>query len=273
MGLISDILGGLRANGKPVKRTVAEVEKALSKLAAERTAAREAVTKAMRKRDELLLIDDTDKKIDELDAAADRCRLTLERCEKAEPLLLGELAALRTEAKQARWRDLRSRYETASRDYTNVLREAVAKQGAMLALNDLARSEGFETEVIATFTPPMRILTADGLNEFELALDRQRDAEEAMRAAPPAPVAAMPAKAPTKVAPKAPPSPAPTARPGERIIQPGGEGLQRLVVVRSGIEIDDVQYGAGDIIALPHDKAQRLLRSSGAVDRYPDAAA
>jgi hypothetical protein len=45
----------------------------------------------MQEREMLLLQDDSDKQIAELDAAADRCRLTLERIEKAEPLLLAEL--------------------------------------------------------------------------------------------------------------------------------------------------------------------------------------
>jgi hypothetical protein len=271
MGLIADILGGLRANGKPTRRTIADVEAALSRLASERTAAREAVTKAMRKRDELLLVDDTDRKIAELDAAADKARLTLERCEKAEPLLLAELAALRTEAKQARWRDLRAKYETASRDYTNVLREAVAKQGVMLSLNDEARSEGFETEVIATFTPPMRILTTDGLNEFELALDRQRDAEEALRAPPkPAPVAATPAKAtPAKAA----PPPAPRPKPRERIAETPAKGEVAVVVLKPGIELAGrPMLATGDIVALPPDQSERLLRS-GAADRHQGAAA
>ena len=205
MGLIADILGGLRANGKPTRRTIADVEAALSRLASERTAAREAVTKAMRKRDELLLVDDTDRKIAELDAAADKARLTLERCEKAEPLLLAELAALRTEAKQARWRDLRAKYETASRDYTNVLREAVAKQGVMLSLNDEARSEG--------------------------------------------------------------------SKPRERIAETPAKGEVAVVVLKPGIELAGrPMLATGDIVALPPDQAERLLRS-GAADRHQGAAA
>jgi hypothetical protein len=191
---------------------------------------------------------------------------------------------LRTEARQARGRDLRAKYETAARDYADALRGAIAKQAVMLALNDQARSEGFETEAIATFTPPMRILTADGLNEFELALDRQRDAEEAMRAPPPTPVAAMPVKAapkptpPPKAAPKpAPPPkaapPAPRPKPREPIIEAPAKGEIALTVLRNGIELAGrPPLTIGDVIALKPAEAERLLRS-GAADRHQGAAA
>ena len=93
----------------------------------------------MKQRDEALLIDDSDKRIRELDAVADRHRLKLERLERLErlePILISELQSLRTEARRARWNELRAKYETASRNYAAALREAIERQGVMLALND-----------------------------------------------------------------------------------------------------------------------------------------
>lgn len=273
MGLISDILGGLRPGAKPAKRSIAEVEKALQRLAAKRTDAREAVAKAMREREALLLVDDLDKKIAELDAAADRHRLVIERMERAEPLLIAELQSLRTEARQARWSDLRTRYQTAARDYGAALRAAIVRQDRMLALNDEARASGFEQETIACFTPPMRVLTAGALNEFEQALDRRRDAEEAMRAPPPpkaAPVTQLPVNPATKLrdAPRsASQQAAPAARPPPRppIDEAAGEGLKRYTIVRNGVELEGRPVLAvGDTVALKPAEGDKLLRSGAA---------
>ena len=136
MGLLGDLLGNLKAGAKPAKRTIAQVEAALARLTREREAARTAVVKAMKQRDEALLIDDSDKRIRELDAVADRHRLKLERLERLEPILISELQSLRTEARRARWNELGAKYETASRNYAAALREAIERQGVMLALND-----------------------------------------------------------------------------------------------------------------------------------------
>jgi hypothetical protein len=145
----------------------------------------------------------------------------------------------------------------------------------MLALNDQARSEGFETETIACFTPPMRILTSDGLNEFELALDRQRDSEEAMRAPPPTPVAAMPVKAPLKTPPAkaALPVPAPRPKAREPITETPADGEVAVAIVRNGIELAGrPPLAVGDVVALKPDQAEKLMRS-GAADRHQGVAA
>src|SRR5580704_7333646 len=106
MGFISEILGALwPSDAEPAPRTIADVEAALSRLAGERKAAREAVAAAMQARDELLVVDETDKKIAALDATADKHRLTLERLDKIEPRLVGELQGLRDARRRQAWQD------------------------------------------------------------------------------------------------------------------------------------------------------------------------
>jgi hypothetical protein len=269
MGLIADILGGLRPGGKP--RTIAQVEAALAKLAAKRADARGVVTKSMQEREALLLVDDSEKQIAQLDAAADKARLVIERMERAEPLLISELQSLKTEARRKRWRDLREQYEAASRDYADALRDAIDKQAAMVALGDTARREGFEQEAVACFTPPMRMLTADGLNEFEVALDRQRDAQVAERAAAPAPLV-TPGKTTPKPAPKLAAVPLVKPKPRAPIVETPAEGQIAVVVVKGGIEVAGrPPLATGDVIALPPVEAEKLLRS-GSVDRHQPSA-
>ena len=212
MGLIADLLGAIGGK-KGASRTISDVETALARLADERAKAREAVARAMRQRDELLLVDETDARIAALDATADRRRLTLERCDAAEPLLLRELQQLRTEAKRAGWGALRTRYDEASVAYAAALRTAVERQAAMLNVNAEARRLGFEREVMAAFVPPTRMISVEALNEFETAIERAREMGRPAPASAPAPApkaAAPPPPAKPKAAaasPKPPPKP------------------------------------------------------------------
>jgi hypothetical protein len=128
MGWLNDLLGTLKPGAKPARRSIGEVEKALAKLASKREEARTAISDLMKRREQLLLQDGSDALIAKADAEADRHRLTLERVEKAEPLLLAELAALRTEQKRQRWADLRARYNKEARAYAGIFRQAVEKQ-------------------------------------------------------------------------------------------------------------------------------------------------
>jgi hypothetical protein len=268
---VANIIRGLRPGGKPAKRPIADVEKDLQRLGGARADAREAVARAMRERDRLLLVNGSDKQIAELDLAADKARLVLERCERAEPLLLAELQGLRTEARQARWSELRLKYDAEARAYAGALRMAVEKQAEMIALGDTARREGFETESNATFTPPARLVSNDALNDYEAALDRQADAQVAT--APPAIAAKAIPKAALKLAavPRSAPPPA-VKPPRQRIIEEAGEGRKQYVVVRNGIEVGSRQLAVNDVVALEPAAAEPLLRS-GSIDLYRGAAA
>ncbi len=75
----------------------------------------------MAERDRLLLVDNSDKRISELDAAADGRRLTLERVDEVEPLLLAELQELTHGGEAAPWAALRERYDAAALDYATAL--------------------------------------------------------------------------------------------------------------------------------------------------------
>ena len=264
MGLINDLLGAV--SGKKA-RTIADVEAALERLASQRATAKEAVAAAMRQRDELLLVDETDKKIADLDAVADRHRLTLERVDKAEPLLLSELEGLRTEAKAALWRDLRGRYDQAALDFAAALRVVVERQHGMLAVNEEARRAGFEHEVQATFVPPARAINVDALNIFEAAIERAR---EMARPAPQAP-APRPAAPPPKAAPRvvaSPPkpvnaSPRPAPPKPAFVATPDKEGNLEVVFLKSGIELPDgSRPKVGNVVKLTEKAAYAAVRAS-----------
>src|SRR5271168_3684844 len=132
MGFISEILGIARSS-ESTPRGIGEVEAALARLREERSAAREAVAAAMRTREELLVVDESvsDKKIATLDAAADRNRLTLERCEKLEPILLEELASLRKEAQRKRWLEISKRYDVEARAFAAAFRATLERWQAL----------------------------------------------------------------------------------------------------------------------------------------------
>jgi hypothetical protein len=277
MGLIAEIKSLLDVSGgKPAKR-VADAEAALQRLAAKREAARQSIAALMKQREQALRIDGSDKKVAELDATADHHRLTIERLELLEPELVGELQARRTEQKRQRWRELRARHSEAALAYAAALREALKKLDAMLAVESEARGQGFESEATAAFAPPARIVGADAVAEFEIAVDRQRDAQVAMESpstpAPPAfaKVTALAAKAPAKPAPalKAVP-PAPKLPPRAPIVETAGEGETAVVIIRSGLEAKGQRWIAGDQIALSSAEAEAMLRS-GAVT-LPDGA-
>lgn len=264
MGLIGELLGSL--GGKKSARTIESVEVALSRLTAERAAARESIARAMADRDALLLVDGSDAKISEADAIADRFRLVLERCDAIEPKLLAELTALRTEAKQARWRTLRSRYDAAAIEHASAMRSAVETAAVMLNINDEARSAGFEHETQASFIPPARMVSTEALNQFEISIERAR--ELARPAPPPAPVAPPPKvvavpkqavkPAPVAVAPKPPPKPFTPPVPDEH-------GNVKITIIRPGLEIAGrARPRSGEVVTLPHAEAMRIVQSGHA---------
>jgi len=269
LGLIADILGNIRAAGaKPAPRALADVEAALARLGNERNAARAAVADAMRERDELLLVDETDARIADLDALADRHRLTLERCDKAEPLLLAELEDLRSAAKQACWQDLRARYDAAALEYANAMRGAIQRQAQMLNLNDEARRQGFEREVMSTFIPPTRMLTIEALNDFEAAIERAREMARPNPAPAPRPAPKVAAAPPPPPAPRpkpkpaaAPPSPAKPFVPPT----PDVDGRVPIVILRHGIEIEGRDRPrAGETVLVPAEQAAAFVRGGSA---------
>jgi hypothetical protein len=173
MGFISEIVRISRSSeSKP--RGIGEVEAALARLREERSTAKEAVTAAMRSREDELLVDGSDKRIAALDAAADRHRLTLERCDKLEPMLLEELAGRRDEAKRRAWQAMRERYDVSARGFAVSFGETLSKWEALVALRGQAQTAGFASEAGALTVPPYT-LTRELLDAFEAALDRQRD--------------------------------------------------------------------------------------------------
>ncbi len=214
MGLIGELLGNLRSSGaKSARRTIADVEAALSRLANERTAAREAVSIAMRQRDELLLVDETDQKIADLDAIGDRHRLTLERCEKAEPLLLAELESLRGDAKRERWRGLVERSDAALEAYLIAFRSAVEAGETLAKLRGEAQGGGFMVEMASVLPAEARVLGRDSMTLLEAEVERRRDAAMPRPAPQPRPAAPPPAPKPAAATASAKPAKAAPLKP------------------------------------------------------------
>jgi hypothetical protein len=239
----------------------------LSRLANERTAAREAVSIAMRQRDELLLVDETDEKIADLDAIGDRHRLTLERCEKAEPLLLAELESLRSDAKRERWRGLVERSDAALEAYLVAFRSAVEAGEALAKIRSEAQSGGFTVEMASVLPPEPRMLNRDSLTLLEAEVDRRRDAAQPRPAPQPRPAAPPPppkpattasAKPVRAAAPKPAPAPAP---PAAFVPTPGEDGLFRVRILKGGFERPDgTQAKRNEILALPRDEAFAIVQ-------------
>ena len=96
MGLIETIFGKNGAKKLDALETIADVSAALDRVNQERETARAVVAEAATKRRELLLVDGSDKKIAELEVAADAARLMLERLDAAEPALHARILELQS---------------------------------------------------------------------------------------------------------------------------------------------------------------------------------
>ena len=286
MGIVRDILGnvGLAAARRP-RRSIADVERALARLGDERRDAREAVSAASRERDALLLVDDSDVKIGELDAVTDRHRLTLERCEKLEPILLEELAALRNEAKRAHWRRLfAEKYTPALADYAAKHRAALESFEILAAIREDAQRAGFASEAAHAMPFVGNILTREILGYVEHEADRVRDVagEKPRKAAPPAPLKIAPSPAPKAPARRmldlsAPTSPALQVQTCDRELLkikgpvPAGHMAVRILAPR--IELGGGRgFGwRGDEFALPNFQAIKLIERSCAAPLDPES--
>lgn len=285
MGLISDLIG---RRGEREARTIADVEAAISRLNGERELARGKLAAALQERERLLLVDGSEKRIGALEAECDAVRLTLERCERAEPLLLVELTELRSAAKQKLWAELRDEHGRVALAYAELLRAAVVKRQAMLEISDRAGNAGFGNEAQAYLTPPHPWLNSDAVGLFVSALERSREMPRPLipREAAPAQkhrefrYAAMPGRpssAPASKQPAAPPPPpkpkaaAKPAPPPPPPLAADADGNAKVVVLRPGIELADGRRPrVSDVVSLPFAQAEALLRN-GAADTAPAA--
>jgi hypothetical protein len=191
VGLIRELLGMKDKDKKAGPRSIAEVEAALGRLGAERAAARQAIGVAMSERDALLLVDESDKKIAELDQVADKHRLVVERCDAVEPKLLDELAGARTRRRQAEWAQIRALFYPQARRYVAAMRQAHIEFDAVIAIRGKGAVAGFQAEVGSMFAVPPQILSEEQLLMFERAAEHSES------------LASQPAPAPKLV----PPSP------------------------------------------------------------------
>jgi hypothetical protein len=267
MGLVMNLLSAV-AGKKAVPLTIADLEVALERLAAERVAAREAVAQAMRERESLLLTDEDGKRIARAESEAARHRLTIERLDKLEPLLAAEFTSLRAEARRGAWNDLRTKYDAAAVAFAAAYRTALESLEALARIRGEAQEGGFAAEATAFAVAP-NMLVAGLIDRFEAELERQRDAGRPKPAPAPRPVAPPPkaALAPVASAPKpkaAAVAPAPAPKP---VFKPSAdpEGNTRLVILRPGIELDGgARPRLGETVALPLDQASEIVRAGAA---------
>ena len=282
MGFIRTIFGrdGLTATAAGNLKTIGDVEKALSLLAEARRAAQSALTDASRKRAELLLLDESDEEIASLEKASDAHRLKLERADLVEPKLLARLQELRTDARNARWRDLLTRRDKAVSKFFGAAQAADEARRAVLAYFDEAAGAGFRAEA-SGFPVPPNLLDSSLILSFEANEERLRDARArpAQRAAIPATKAPAPSltstttsaqKRPappwikrteaehTRVEPTAPHKSRPTVVLAKSPVT-NESGEIKVVLLRPGYEVGGKQIGVGEVIFLPKDLADGVL--------------
>lgn len=182
MGLLNDLL-------KPKGRqpaTVAEAEAALVKLNAERDAANETAKAATRRRADLLLVDGSESKIVEAEAATDAARLTIERLDAAEPLLLQRLAELRDVVRTKLRAKLIAEHEAVVGPYVEAHRLAAAAAAKVHAARAALIQHRFQSEANALPAPPPFLIdlgkAAGGHSDFIAHPDLDKFETDAARA-------------------------------------------------------------------------------------------
>ncbi len=122
--------GAPPADPIPTPATSTELHAALLRLGEERDEAEAAILHAARRRDELLLLPDSDAAIRDLDAEVDRASLLIERLDRLKPEFLSKLREIEHEERRNEWEQLVSRYTEAASEYAQRLRavEAVREQ-------------------------------------------------------------------------------------------------------------------------------------------------
>jgi hypothetical protein len=262
LGILSKLLVYSAGSVRGAAKTVATAEAALGRLADERKAASEEILSLLEKRQSLLLRDETDREITALDARCDELRVVTERLDAAQPILVGELQALRDQAKRERWTALVEKYDRAATEFAGKYRAVLEAYEALAQIRGEAQGGGFSAEA-ATFTVAPNILARDLLTRFESGLDRQRDAAAPRPAPrPPAP-APKPVVATPKPVQKAKPAPiAPAPKPAFQPV-PDADGLVEFAFGLPGFPLPDGGVSkSGQIVKLPADVALNALGSA-----------
>ena len=116
---------------------------ALAELAEERAEADLAINSAAEEREGLLLEPGSDEKIDVLDREIEKQQRRVERCDRIEPLLLGQLRNRREAYRQRHFEALTERFRSAVAEYCATLRRTLELKGEICAIREQAERSGF----------------------------------------------------------------------------------------------------------------------------------
>ncbi len=281
MGLIQTIFGKGDAKKADALETIADVSTALDLLNQERETARVIVAEAATKRREMLLVVDSDKKIAELEAAADAARLMLERLDAAEEALHARNFELQSAERRALFasmvdvfREKESALDTAlaaavdaQADYREIVRQFDAASFSAEARNVIISPPLYHDGVLASGP------TLENWRRERERIADLRAANESRKAHQPSQVSA-PYKAvkfvpPFSVAPKPmPPKIAPPYDSGwikrapRKLSGPVGAGYVRLEALLSNVSFEETMTVAGDQFDVLQEVADYTLRGS-----------
>lgn len=266
---LSDIFGFLR--GGSDDDTLVGAETALSRLYAEKAAAVSAMDALRAHRHELLLEDGSDKKIAAVDRDLAAHQLVLDRVDAVEGSVIDRLQGLRSDHRRGQWKKIYGRHAAAASDFITKYREAVRSLNALIAITDEARAAGFEHEAMAHFPFPPTTLDFALVANYESAVEDIADAVAGRRK----PMPVQPVRKPYTPPPAPPPGqgqrrvsladvedrPPPKPRRALRADQ-AGPGQKLVSIARTGFEAPDgSQCRAGDVIALPAEQAEDVVRN------------
>ena len=214
MSVLSRFLAWNTAGGaRGAAKTVAEAESALARLGDERRGTTAKIRALLDQRQALLLLDYFDAAIATVDAEVDALRLTIERLDAAEPVLMSELQGLRTDAKRALWAALQAKWNAAEVDYLAAFRAAVEAHEHLSVVRAEGIAAGFASEVAAVMPFAPHILDRGLLNQYEQERDRRIDAAQPRPAPQPRPAAPPPAPKPAAATASAKPAKAAPLKP------------------------------------------------------------
>lgn len=262
MGFLQKVFG--RNKSAETIDSLASAEAALSKLNAERDAARSVIASASERRRQLLLADAADESILEIDHEADAARLTVERCDLHEPDVLNRIRELQGAAR----RELLARLEADLDRATSALDASISEtivafrkyQNAITAI----ASSNFSTSSYPTL-PSINdaILLNPALIE-NWRRERERLADAKYAAANPRPVVVAPTPAPVVKMKPAPvvavASPTQKKRVPIKLTGPIEKGMVRVECTMNLVDFHETQCFIGDQFDITREEANFVLQ-------------
>jgi hypothetical protein len=281
MGLIQTIFGKGDAKKADALETIADVSTALDLLNQERETARVIVAEAATKRREMLLVVDSDKKIAELEAAADAARLMLERLDAAEEALHARIFELQSAERRALFasmvdvfREKESALDTAlaaavdaQADYREIVRQFDAASFSAEARNVIISPPLYHDGVLAS-GPTLENWRRERERVADLrAANESRKVHQSSQASAPykaskfiPPFSVAPKPIPRKIAPA--PAPMSVKRAPKHLSGPVPFGYQRVECQMNNVSFENQICVIGDQFDVMKEAADIILKGS-----------